>query len=113
VRQAEKRYAETDAFQDLAEAVYMTKVAASFVLLRSILDYLQKFLNGIMARRIHISPYQYQSRLSKGGQTFATIRVKAATANFVSPISIHVRLAIFLLAQLNKFMPIYQHQSLK
>ena len=113
MRQAEKRYAETDAFQDLAEAVYKAKVAVSFILHHSILDYLQKFLNGIMARSIHISPYQYQSILSKGGQTFAIIRAKAATANFVSPISIHVSLVIFLLAQLNKLMPKYQHQSLK
>ena len=105
-------------FQDLTGIIY---IAAGGWLCSSsrhhfrhcILDYLQKFFNGIMARRIHISPYQYQSRLSKGGQTFAIIRAKAATANFVSPISIHVSLAIFLLAQLNKFMPVYQHQSLK
>jgi len=61
----------------------------------------KNFFNGIAASTTNINPYQYHSRLNKGGQSFATINAKAATQNFVSPKSTHVSLPILSFAQSN------------
>jgi hypothetical protein len=58
------------------------------------------FDTGFIAANTQMIPYQDQSKLSSGCQTFAIIRTKQATLSFIRPISVQSYFLIFASTQL-------------